>query len=127
MEASPSDLLFSYLSQPVAKTLCFLYKDIEAFITPPQIVEVDSSDNADTVILALSDVSSFLATPSQRKLLFYCVYWLRLGTTNRKDIQEQISSEIKRLEVELQRAEDQERFLAANEAVQQQSVYYQRH
>jgi hypothetical protein len=69
-------------------------------------------------------MSSFLPPPSQKKLLFYCVYWLHLDKRQRKDIQEELATEVKRLELELQRAEDQERFQAANEAVQQQTVYY---
>jgi hypothetical protein len=75
------------------------------------------------VLLAFPDLSPFLPLPSQKKLLFYAVYWLRLDQTSRKELQEHVAKEISRLEVEVQHAEDQERFQAANEAVQQQIVY----
>lgn len=74
--------------------------------------------------MALSDLKLLLSPWSQRKLLFYGAYWIRLDETDRQAIADQVTSEIARLTAELQRAEDQERFQAANDAIQQQTVYY---
>lgn len=74
--------------------------------------------------MALSDLNFLLSAPSQRKLLFYGAYWIRLSEGDRQALVQQIASEIARLTAEIQRAEDEERFQAANHAIEQHIVYY---
>jgi hypothetical protein len=116
-----SDLFCLNLLQP-AKTLGFLYKDVQSLTSQPRLVDL-SSPSTDKVISALADMSVFLPATIQRKVLFYGAYWLRLTTTEKQHTTMQVEEEVKRLEAEVERAEDEERFRAANEAIQQHTVH----
>jgi hypothetical protein len=94
---------------------------VEAIITQPKLVDMNST-SVDRVILALSDIVDHLANPSQRKLVFYSAYWLHLEKRDKEVIASLVKAEMQRLQAELDRGEDEERFQAANEASSQQNV-----
>lgn len=102
-------------------TLSFLYKDIAAIVKQPRLIEM-SSPSTDNVIAALSDIQDFLSSSSKRKLLFYGAYWLHLDKSRKDEMVSEIDQEAKRMQSELERAEDEERFRAANEVLEQQGV-----
>ncbi|UZJ52864.1 hypothetical protein CBS101457_002184 [Exobasidium rhododendri] len=104
-----------------AKTLLFLYGDAAVIIAPPLLTNL-STTTVDRVVMALQDTNDHLTSSSRRKLLFYGAYWLHLAQTVKKDIANQVEAEMKRLQAELDRAEDEERFQAANEAVSRHAV-----
>lgn len=87
----------------------------------PLVVEVDTAAK-NKVASALCDLAVHLETFSQRKLIFYCAYWLHLESSLLEKIEQQVDTEMQRLQAELDRAEDEARFAAANEAIQQQIV-----
>jgi hypothetical protein len=101
--------------------LSFLYKDVAAIIKTRGLVDLGSS-LPDKVILSLQDMNNFLTSSSRRKLLFYGAYWLHLSQKSKSDLASRVDEETKRLQAELDKAEDEERFLAVNEAVAQQGV-----
>lgn len=83
---------------------------------------MSDSTTADYALVALADLQSFTSSSGQRKLIFFAAYWTRLSIDARHAIAGEVNGEAKRMEVEVERAEDEERYRAANEAITHQGV-----
>jgi hypothetical protein len=99
-----------------AKTMVYLLRDVLQLVCKAHVVSIESCNN---VTLLLTDLQSFLPKHGRKKVVFYAAYWSLLTTSELDEITEAVEAEVKRLEGELERAEDEERFFAANEALQQ--------
>lgn len=114
---------FIYLPQPAA-TISFLYKEALCILKRPRITSIsaaESQSSADGVQNAICDLQSILTRVPQRKAVFYAAFWDRLsGSSRYNHIIDALEAEVERLQAEITRTEDEERWLAAHEAVQQQ-------
>lgn len=104
--------------------MSFLYKEALCILKRPRIIPVsaaESQSSAGGVQHAICDLHSILTRVPQRKAVFYAAFWDRLiGSSRYNQTIDALEAEVERLQAEITRTEDEERWLAAHEAVQQQ-------
>lgn len=117
-----------------ATTLRFLYGDVQQLLAAPLVqVEAPRRPHNDTtdaqhepgrpfgsrVQSALADVHALLPKHAQRKLVFYAAVWAKRQQLEAGHVRRAFETEVARLDAEIQRSEDEERWRAAHEAVAQ--------
>lgn len=102
-----------------AATLLYLYKDVEALLREPKVAIAEAECQGISMLeRAFADLYAIASKAAQRKLLFYAAVWSKSQCS--KTIAEAIAKEMARLGAEVERAEDEERWRAAHEAVSKQ-------
>lgn len=97
----------------LASTMVLLLQDVLFLLDAPKVAETRTSNRLTS---SFSDLSGLLSGHGRRKITFFGAVWRNLEGDRISRVREQLSKESQKFSEELQRAEDEERWKAAEEA-----------
>lgn len=101
-----------------AEMMRFLFKEVQRPFLPTSKVRLENDNNSKMMCL-LNDISNIASKADRKKIIFYAAYWKQFVDSDAyAGFISEIHSELERLESEVKRTEDEERWRAAHEAIE---------